>query len=132
MHDQSDKPDDLENDPQQCILTRSGIRITLSRVDGQETMVVSTPGGLSLTLQDNSGALELSAPDGNRITLDAGGITVGASGKLTLAASVVEIDAGELVVNAAASSFSGVVKADTVIANAVAASSYTPGAGNLF
>jgi hypothetical protein len=43
----------------------------------------------------------------------------------------VEINAGMLKVNAGVAQFSGVVQADTLIANSVVASSYTPGAGNV-
>lgn len=38
---------------------------------------------------------------------------------------------GAVNVNAGLSRFSGVVQADTIIANSVIAASYTPGAGNL-
>jgi hypothetical protein len=63
--------------------------------------------------------------------LDGGGVRVAAakevvveSAKVTIAAGVVQVDTGMLKV-------SGVVKADTLIANSVVAASYTPGAGNL-
>ena len=47
-------------------------------------------------------------------------------------ASQVKISAGMVTVNAGMSTFSGVVKADTVITNAVISTSYTPGAGNIW
>ena len=40
--------------------------------------------------------------------------------------------AGSVKVDAGMSTFSGVVKADTVIANSVVGTSYTPGAGNIW
>jgi hypothetical protein len=43
----------------------------------------------------------------------------------------VEVSGGVVRVNAALSSFSGVLQADTLIANSVVSSSYTPGAGNI-
>jgi hypothetical protein len=44
---------------------------------------------------------------------------------VNVSASMVKVDAGM-------SRFSGVVQADTVIANAVVGTSYTPGAGNIW
>jgi hypothetical protein len=43
-----------------------------------------------------------------------------------------EANAGMANVNAGMSKFSGVVKCDTIIANSVVGSSYTPGAGNIW
>ena len=43
-----------------------------------------------------------------------------------------DVTAAMVTVNAAMSSFSGVVKADTVITNSVVSASYTPGAGNIW
>ena len=47
-------------------------------------------------------------------------------------ASTVEVNSGQVTVNAGMSSFSGVVKCDTLIATTVVASTYTPGAGNIW
>ena len=41
-----------------------------------------------------------------------------------------EIDAGEVEVDAGVARFAGVVQCDTLVANSVVAASYTPGAGN--
>ena len=130
--DAPDIPGDAGNDQEQRIVSRSGIRITLDNVDGQETILVSTPSGQSLMLRDGPGLLQITTPNGNSITMDPSGITFGTAGKCTVLASVVEISAGEVIVNAAMSSFSGIVKADTLVANSVVANSYTPGVGNIW
>lgn len=70
--------------------------------------------------------------NGNTITLEPAGVTIVASGKLSFAGGSAEISAGSLTVDAGMSRFSGVVQADTVITNSVIASSYTPGAGNIW
>jgi hypothetical protein len=44
----------------------------------------------------------------------------------------VEVSGGILTVNSALARFSGAVQTDTLIANSVVASSYTPGAGNIW
>jgi len=47
-------------------------------------------------------------------------------------ASQVEVSAGMVKVDAAISKFSGVVKCDVLQATTVVASTYTPGAGNIW
>ena len=70
--------------------------------------------------------------NGNSVKLETSGITVNASAKVTINASMVEISASMVTVNAGISKFSGVVQADTVISNSVVSASYTPGAGNIW
>ena len=53
-------------------------------------------------------------------------------GKLVVNASTVEATTAMLSVNAGLAKFSGVVQADTLIANSVVSASYTPGAGNIW
>jgi hypothetical protein len=64
--------------------------------------------------------------------MESAGITLNTAGKLTIQASTVSVSAGMVSVDAGMSKFSGVVKSDTVITNAVISSSYTPGAGNVW
>lgn len=47
-------------------------------------------------------------------------------------AAIVEISGLQVVVNSAVLQCSGVVRADTVTANAFSVASYTPGAGNVW
>lgn len=114
------------------IVTRNNIRITLDDSDGQETVTIATPGGQQVVLQDGPGTIEVSDSSGNSIKLESAGITITASAKVTVQASQIELSAGMVTVNAGMSKFSGVVKADTVITNAVVSTSYTPGAGNIW
>jgi uncharacterized protein involved in type VI secretion and phage assembly len=88
------------------IRSRNGVKVTLDDTDGQEKLILETPGGQKVTLN--------------------------ASAKITLSASLVEVSAGTVTVNAGMSKFSGVVQADTVISNTVISSAYTPGAGNIW
>jgi hypothetical protein len=64
--------------------------------------------------------------------METAGVTVTASATVTVNASRVSVSAGLVQVDAGMSTFSGVVKADTVIANSVVSASYTPGAGNIW
>jgi uncharacterized protein involved in type VI secretion and phage assembly len=114
------------------IRSRNGVQITFDDTDGQETLTLQTPGGQSITLKDGPGSITLQDSNGNSAKMEAAGITVTASAKVTVNASTVEISAGMVTVNAGMSTFSGVVQADTVITNSVISASYTPGAGNIW
>ena len=108
------------------------MKVTLDDQDGQEKLQLETPGGQKITLKDGPGAIEVIDSNGNSVKLEASGITVTASAKVTVNASQVAISAGMVTVDAGMSKFSGVVQADTVITNSVISASYTPGAGNIW
>jgi uncharacterized protein involved in type VI secretion and phage assembly len=112
--------------------SRNGVKVTLDDQNGQEQFIAETPGGQKVTLKDGPGSIEIADSNGNSIKLQSSGVTVNASAKVTVTASIVEISASAVTVNAAMSTFSGVVKADTVISNSVVSVSYTPGAGNIW
>jgi len=114
------------------VRSRNGVTITLDDHDGQEQLVLETPGGQKVTLKDGPGAVEIVDSNGNSVKLETAGITVTASAKVTVNASQVAISAGMVTVDAGMSKFSGVVQADTVISNSVISASYTPGAGNIW
>jgi uncharacterized protein involved in type VI secretion and phage assembly len=114
------------------ITSRNKVKVTLDDTSGQEKLILETPGGQKLTLKDGPGAVTIEDANGNSIKLEAAGITVTASAKVTVNAGTAEISAGMLTVNAGMSKFSGVVQCDTLISNSVVSSSYTPGAGNIW
>jgi len=112
--------------------SRNGVMVTMEDKQGQERMVIETPGGQKMTLKDGPGMVEIVDSNGNSVKLETTGVTVNASAKVTISASLVEISAGSVTVNAGMSRFNGVVQADTVISTSVISSSYTPGAGNIW
>lgn len=114
------------------IRSRNGVKVTLDDTDGKEILKLETPGGQSMTLKDGPGSVEIIDSNGNFVKMEASGITVNATAKVTINASSVEVSAGMVTVNAGMSKFSGVVQADTVISNSVVSASYTPGAGNIW
>jgi uncharacterized protein involved in type VI secretion and phage assembly len=114
------------------IRTRTGVTVTLDDTDGQQQLRLETPGGQRLTLHDGPGSATLEDANGNSVRLESSGITVTAAAKVTVNAATAEVSAATLTVNAGMSTFSGVVKADTVITNSVISASYTPGAGNIW
>ncbi len=114
------------------IRSRNGVKVTLDDSDGQETLKLETPGGQKLTMKDGPGAVTIEDSNGNSIKLETAGITVTASAKVTVNASQVAVSAGMVKVDAGMSTFSGVVKCDTLISNTVISTTYTPGAGNIW
>jgi uncharacterized protein involved in type VI secretion and phage assembly len=120
------------NNTKKVIRSRNGVKITLDDTDGQEKFIVETPGGQKITLKDGPGSVEIVDSNGNSIKLEASGITINASAKVTVNASQVAVSAGMVTVDAGVSKFSGVVQCDTLISNSVISASYTPGAGNIW
>jgi uncharacterized protein involved in type VI secretion and phage assembly len=136
MWNGSDKPpesmDSAGQNNKKVLRSRNGVKITLDDASGRENFIVETPGSQKITLHDGPGSIEIVDSNGNSVKLEASGITVNASAKVTVTASMVEVSASMVKVNAGMSIFSGVVKADTVISNSVISASYTPGAGNIW
>lgn len=124
--------DGAGNNYQKVIRSRNGVKITLDDTDGRESLTIETPQGQQVVLNDGPGSVTVSDSNGNSLKMEASGITVTSSAKVTINASMAEISASMLTVNAGMSKFSGVVQADTVITNSVVSTSYTPGAGNIW
>ena len=105
--------------------------MTLDDTSGKERLQLETPGGTKVTLTDGPSAPAQDA-NGNSVELERSrrhghGVRQGHDH-----ASTAEISAGSVTVNAGMSTFSGVVKCDTLITNSVVSSAYTPGAGNIW
>ena len=115
-----------------AIRSRNGVRIVLDDATGSERLLVETPAGQQVLLDDGARSVSIKDASGNEIKLDSSGITITASAKVTVEASTVELNASMVSVNAGMAKFSGVVQASTVIASSVVSSSYTPGAGNIW
>jgi uncharacterized protein involved in type VI secretion and phage assembly len=122
---------DAGND-KKLIRSRNGLTITLDDQDGNESIVIETPGGQKITLEDGPGAVVIADGNGNSVALDAMGITLSTSSKVTVNASTVEVNATAVSVNAPVSRFSGIVQCESLISNSVVSDSYTPGAGNVW
>jgi uncharacterized protein involved in type VI secretion and phage assembly len=124
--------DGAGNNHKKVLRSRNGVKITLDDQDGQEKLIVETPGGQKITLKDGPGAVEIEDANGNSVKLESAGITIEASARVVVNASQVAVSASMVTVDAGMSRFSGVVQADTVIANTVISATYTPGAGNIW
>lgn len=117
------------------VTSRSGHKLTFDDTAGAEKVELKTKGGHTFTLDDAAGGtVTLTHSNGATIKIDVvGNIEITANVKVKINAPAgLDVTAAMVTVNAAMSSFSGVVKADTVITNSVVSASYTPGAGNIW
>lgn len=116
------------------ITGKAGTRIAIvEESSGSAKIEFTTPNGISGTLTDESGgSIKFADVSGNSITIDSQGISLQAASKVKVQAGQVEVSAGMVQVDAGMSKFSGVVKCDVLQATTVIASTYTPGAGNVW
>src|SRR6266481_5745307 len=86
-----DKPpetmDGSGNNYKKVLRSRNGVKVTLDDQNGQENLVLETPGGQRISLKDGPGAIEIVDSNGNSIKLETSGVTVTAAAKVTVNAS---------------------------------------------
>jgi uncharacterized protein involved in type VI secretion and phage assembly len=115
------------------ITGKAGTRIAIvEESDATATIKLSTPGGVTLTMTDEAGGKVEIKCGTNTMTLSSSGFEIQAGAKFSVSAPKADISAATVNVDAALSSFSGIVKADVVQATTVIGSTYTPGAGNIW
>lgn len=115
------------------ITGKAGTRIAIvEEQPSDSTISFTTPGGVSGELTDAGGGKIEFVIGGTTVTYDQQGVTINTSMNVKVQATMVEISASMVTVNAGMSKFSGVVQADSIITNSVISASYTPGAGNIW
>jgi uncharacterized protein involved in type VI secretion and phage assembly len=131
-----DPPETMDqNNNLRTVTSRSGHKLTFDDTTGAEKLVLKTQGGHTLELDDaGGGTVTLEHSNGAKLTIDVSGkVEITANSRVVVnAAAQLSVTAGMVSVDAGMSKFSGVVKCDTLITNAVISSSYTPGAGNIW
>ena len=90
--------------------------------DAASAKIIRTRCGATITIDDARCEVRVEAP---------GGIRLSTSGRFRAQGSDAVFDAAQLTFNSGNATFSGVVRCDTLIANSVVASSYSPGVGNV-
>jgi uncharacterized protein involved in type VI secretion and phage assembly len=90
--------------------------------DAGTVKTIRTRCGATITIDDARCEVRVEAP---------GGIRLVTGNRLEAASSQLAFDTGHFRVNAGMAEFSGIVRCDTLIANSVIASSYTPSQGNI-
>lgn len=109
-----------------------GLELALVDTQGQERLTLLTPGGQSLSLQDQGSCVEIAAAGGTRIRLNPKGVEISAPGEVSVTGATVNVNAAQVKLNAAMTTASGVLKCESLIATTVVAQSYTNGAGNVW
>ena len=98
-----------------------------------ERTTIRTRSGAVIRIDDATApTITIDTGGGDSISVGPTGITVASSGKVTVMAATVEVNGGIVEINAGLARVSGVLQCDTLIANSVFASSYSPGAGNIW
>lgn len=110
---------------------KRGTRIAIVE-EGASRIRLTTPGGVKVELADEGAGKLTCRAAGHTVTMESGSVSVDAAGTVELQASMVTISAGMVSIDAAMTSCSGVLQCDTLIATTVVASTYTPGAGNIW
>lgn len=125
-------PEDADTQEDHYVVrTPAGTVMEFDDNDGPK-MEIRTPQGYSISVTDSNGG-EVEIKRGTQsMKMTSSEISIDSSAKVSITASNVDVSASMLKVEAGMSKFSGVVQADTVIANAVVGTSYTPGAGNIW
>jgi uncharacterized protein involved in type VI secretion and phage assembly len=101
------------------IRSRSGVTLRI-RDDGKNNgLVLETPAGQRITLQDTPAWVRVEDASGNAVTVSASGVTVNASATVALTATAVQISASTVTVSAGMSRFNGVVQCNTLMADSV-------------
>jgi hypothetical protein len=129
---QSSTPPDADPyEDHYVVRTPAGTVIDLNDADGPK-LEIRTEQGYRITVTDGNGGEIAIERGGQSVKLTSSEINITSSATVSINASRVNVSAGMVQVDAGMSRFSGVVQADTVIANSVVGASYTPGAGNIW
>lgn len=130
----TEPPESINSAVDRWTLTgKAGTRIAIvEESSGQEKVEITTPNAATVTISEQSGGEITLEAAGNTVKMSTSGVTVQSSATVEVTASKVNVSAGLVSVDSGMSKFSGVVKCDTLIANSVVSTSYTPGAGNVW
>jgi uncharacterized protein involved in type VI secretion and phage assembly len=117
------------------ITGKAGTKIAIIEDSSGPTIQFTTPGQLTGKMTDSGGgSIEFTDSRQTSIKIDSNGVTINAptAQVQVTAATSMSITAPQLNVNAAMSTFSGMVQCQVMQATTVVATTYTPGAGNVW
>lgn len=117
------------------ITGKAGTKIAIVEDSSGPTIHFTTPGQLSGKMTDSGGgSIEFTNASQTSVKIDSTGVTINApTGQVQItAASGVTVTAPQLTVNSAMATFSGIVQCQVMQATTVVATTYTPGAGNVW
>lgn len=117
------------------ITGKAGTKIAIVEDSTGPMIKFTTPGGLSGTMTDaGGGSIEFTDSSQTSVKIDTSGVTINAptADVSVTAAGSMSVTAPQVSVNAATSVFSGIVQCQVMQATTVIATTYTPGAGNVW
>jgi len=116
------------------ITGKAGTKIAIIEDSSGPTIEFTTPGQLTGKMTDSDGSIEFSDANQTSIRIDSSGVTISAptAQVQVTAASGVTVTAPQLTVDATMANFSGIVQCQVMQATTVVATTYTPGAGNVW
>ena len=117
------------------ITGKAGTKIAIIEDNSGPTIQFTTPGQLSGKMTDSGGgSIEFTDSMQTSIKIDSNGVTINAptAQVQVTAASSMTVNAPQLTVNSAIATFSGIVQCQVMQATTVVATTYTPGAGNVW
>jgi uncharacterized protein involved in type VI secretion and phage assembly len=123
----------MEDDPAKITISTSNeVKVELN--DSPASVKIGTKPGNTVEINDTPGNIKLATVSGTQLEIGPSGITLSASaGTLTINCLQATVTATTLLsVTAPITTFSGVVQATTLIAQAVVGSAYSPAPGNTF
>jgi len=115
------------------IRSKNGVKITLDDHDGQEQLIVETPGGQKITLKDGPSAITIEDSNSNSLKFESSGVTLTAASKLTINAPTLNISSSTVSIDSASTTINGATTCSMSLTSpSVVGSTYTPGAGNIW
>ncbi len=116
------------------ITGRSGARIALEETEVETSVSIETPEGRTVRLTDGArgGRIVVEDGEGNRVEMADGQVTVRSAARVEVEAATVKVSAAVVNLDTPVVQASGVVTCETLVTDTVVASTYTPGAGNIW
>jgi len=114
---------------------KAGTRIAIvEQPASSATISFTTPGGLTGTFSDQDSSIQINDSSQTSVRIDSSGITINApTGQVQItAASELTVTAPTVTVNAASSTFSGIVQCQVLQTTSVISAAYSLGAGNVW
>lgn len=121
-----------ERQETQILSTPRGTRVVFDETAGASSLRLETSGGQRFVLSDQPEALLIEQSDGTKLTLTDGGLEIESAGTVKVSATKIELQASSAEIDSAILSVSGIVKCSVLQTETVIATTYTPGAGNIW
>ena len=127
----NEPPEDNPN--KKVIQTRSGARIEIDDSSREQRILLETPGGAQVELNDaEGGSVTVKDGAGNVVAMAASGVAVESTGAVTVTGSTVTVNAVTVSIDSPTLRCGPILTTGTLIANQVISAAYTPGAGNVW